>query len=341
MRMRRIAIAAVLLLGIYFVLANIAEVQQVVETLRRGDWRWLAMAAGVQLAWLLNVAVSFRALYRLLGLEERIERLTRIAAAAYFLNVIAPSMGMGGLTLFVVDGKRRGLPTGRITTAVALYYLYDYFGFLVVLILGLLILFRRNQLGPAEIVASGIFVATGIALSTIVALALRSAQNLGQVLATVGSTLNRLLRPLIRRDYLDLSRAHDFANDIGEGLRYLRRSPEGLLLPFGLALSNKALLISILFLVFLAFQQPFSVGTLIAGFSIGYLFLIVSPTPAGIGFVEGAMTLGLNSLRIPLAAAAVITLAYRGITFWLPLGYGMLSFHLVGQPARPPAHRSP
>jgi uncharacterized membrane protein YbhN (UPF0104 family) len=43
------------------------------------------------------------------------------------------------------------------------------------------------------------------------------------------------------------------------------------------------------------------------------------------------MTLALNSLRVPLAAAAVITLAYRGITFWLPLAYGMLAFRWVGR----------
>jgi len=96
-----------------------------------------------------------------------------------------------------------------------------------------------------------------------------------------------------------------------------------------LALSGKAFQVSILFLVFMAFQQPFSVGTLIAGFSIGYLFVIVSPTPAGIGFVEGILTLTLTSLRVPLAAAAVISLAYHGMVLWLPLSYGALSFRWI------------
>ena len=102
-------------------------------------------------------------------------------------------------------------------------------------------------------------------------------------------------------------------------------------MPAALALSSKALLISILFLMFLAFKVPFSVGTLIAGFSIGYLFLIVSPTPAGIGVVEGALTLALNSLNVSLGAAAVLTLAYRGITFWVPLLGGMLAFRWLSQ----------
>ncbi|MCX6070619.1 MAG: lysylphosphatidylglycerol synthase domain-containing protein, partial [Chloroflexi bacterium] len=79
-----------------------------------------------------------------------------------------------------------------------------------------------------------------------------------------------------------------------------------------------------------------SVGTLLAGYAIGYLFVIVSPTPSGIGFVEGAMTLALTTLRVPLAAATVITLAFRGITVWLTLLYGMVAMRWIGkQPSAP------
>ena len=97
----------------------------------------------------------------------------------------------------------------------------------------------------------------------------------------------------------------------------------------GARTSNKVLLICVLALTFLAFQTPFTVGTLVGGFSIGYLFLIVSPTPAGLGFVEGALTLALNSLRVQLGTAGVITLIYRAITFWYPLGIGALALRAL------------
>jgi hypothetical protein len=76
---------------------------------------------------------------------------------------------------------------------------------------------------------------------------------------------------------------------------------------------------------------------LVAGFSIGYLFLIVSPTPAGLGIVEGALTITLSSMYIPLEAAAVITLVYRGFTFWVPLLVGMIAFRMLGRPVPPSA----
>jgi glycosyltransferase 2 family protein len=79
----------------------------------------------------------------------------------------------------------------------------------------------------------------------------------------------------------------------------------------------------------MAFRVPFSAGTIIGGFAISYLFLIVSPTPAGVGIVEGVMPLALSSLRVPWSEAVVITLAYRGITFWIPLGLGAVAFRML------------
>ena len=46
--------------------------------------------------------------------------------------------------------------------------------------------------------------------------------------------------------------------------------------------------------MFFAFDVDFTPATVVAGFSIAYLFLIVSPTPAGIGIVEGVMTVALS-----------------------------------------------
>lgn len=331
--MKKLLLILVLGLGALFVLSRLAQLDQIGATLGRGDPRWLLLAAGLQGVWLVNVALSFRSIYRLLGIEERLPHLVQLAAAANFVNVVTPSMGMGGMAVFVLDGQRRGHPGGRVSTGVALYVLYDYLGFLAVLTLGLIVLFRRNQLNTPELIASAIFTLAALVLASLMLAAMRNGDRLEQLLTRAGGWVNRLLRPLLKREYLDLERARVFAREVGEGLRQARRSRTGMLLPAALSLSSKALLVAILLLIFLAFRQPPEIGTLIAGFSLGYLFQIVSPTPSGVGFVEGAMALGLGSLGVPGAAAAIIALSYRGVTFWLPLLYGMLAFRWVGRPA--------
>jgi uncharacterized protein (TIRG00374 family) len=244
--------------------------------------------------------------------------------------VVTPSAGMGGAAVFLAEARQRGKPVARVTTAAAMFILYDLIGALIVLALGLIVLFRRNQLASPELIAAGIMLAYALVLGGLLYLGMTTPVKLGNVLAWLSRGINRALRPFLHREYLHPARAHEFAEDLSQGLIEARQNPSSLLLPIALSLSSKALMITILFLMFLAFKQPFSVGTLIAGFSIGFLFTYVSPTPSGIGFVEGAMTLTLNSLLVPLAAAAVITLAYRAFTVWLTLLYGMAAMRWVG-----------
>jgi hypothetical protein len=54
--------------------------------------------------------------------------------------------------------------------------------------------------------------------------------------------------------------------------------------------------------------------------------LIFSITPSGVVFVEGAMAFFLERMGVPATNAWAITLAYRGITFWWPLSYGLIAF---------------
>jgi uncharacterized protein (TIRG00374 family) len=333
---RNLLLAVLLLLFVGFVITRAAEVQQIAAILRRGDARWLSLALFLQLVWLVNIGASLRAIFRALGAEEKILDLVVMATIVNLVSVITPTVGMGGMAYFISQSRRRGHPSGRATTAAVMYLVYDYFAALIVIGLGLIVLVRRHQLTQGEIFAAAFLAVYAGVLGFLLYLGMRSAERLGRALATMGTVGNRILRPILKRDRFDIRHAHEYARDIAKGSEAARRSPGGLLLPAALALSNKALLISILFLVFLAFRQAFSVGTLIAGYSIGALFAVVSPTPSGIGFVEGAMTLALRTLNVPLASAAVITLAYRGVTFWFPLvlGFAVLRWahRITGRP---------
>ncbi|GAB4578671.1 MAG: hypothetical protein Fur0022_14070 [Anaerolineales bacterium] len=331
--MRKFIVAVVFFFGVVFLLTNLAQVEAVVGTLQRGDWRFLALALVVQGFWLVNVAASYRAIYRALGIYEPLERLFLIAAAASFVNVVTPSGVVGGVTLFAAQAKQRGYSPIRVTLAGMINLLFEYAAILIVVVVGLIVLFRRNDLTGAEIFATGIVALLAGALTAILTLGMRSEAALARVLTSTARGVNQILRPFLRREYLSEERAHEFAHDAASGLIELRedfrKDPRTLAWPFALALSNRALLLTVFFLMFLAFKTPFSPGTLIAGFAMGYLFLIVSPTPAGLGVVEGMLTVTLSTLNVPLGSAAVITLAYRGFTFWFPLLVGMFALRFL------------
>ena len=324
--MRKFVFAVILLIGVIYVITRSADLQAIVETLQRGDWRFLFLALGVQLLWLTNVAFSFKAIYRILGIKVSVLDLLPVASAANFLNIVAPSAGVSGMAMFVTEARRRNYSPGKAAVAGALFLLFDYGAFMLVLALGLVVLLRRNHLDAGELIPSAALFGFFLVLATLLYLGARSAERLGQALVWMARQVNCLARPFIKRDYLSEKRAFEFAKDAAEGILAMIRQPDKMVAPTILAISMQVLLILVLFLSFLAFQVPVSFGTLIAGFSIGYLFLIVSPTPAGLGFVEGMLALTLRSMYVPFGAAAVITITYRGFTFWVPFFMGMLSF---------------
>ena len=331
--MRKPIFVAILLLGVFFVMTRMAEVEEILLTSQRGDWRFLLLALTAVFAWLFNVAISYKTIFQATGIEEKFTKLILLAAAANFVNVVAPSVGIGGMAVFITEARRRGYSTGRVTMAGVLYVLFEYAGFLCVLFLGLIVLIRRHNLNPAEVAATTLLLLISASIAAFVYLSMRSSQMLRKVMVWIARRINRLLWPFYHRPYLSEERAYGFAQDAAAGLLELRRNPQNLITPFGLALSNKTLLISILFFVFLAYKTPFSIGTLVAGFSVSYLFLIISPTPSGIGVVEGIMTLVLRSMYVPWGLAALITLTYRGFTFWLPLIFGLVAFRYISHGA--------
>ncbi len=224
-----------------------------------------------------------------------------------------------------------GTHLGEVMVAWATFLVFDYVGLLVAVTIALVVMFQHNNLGWMQITSSLILALIAAGISTMLILGMKAPKKLGVVLAWCARQVNKFSRLISRKDFLEVERAHSLADEISEGMQTLRAKPRDLIVPLLLTLSNKALLVLILALIFLAFNVEFTIGTLLAGFGLLYLFVIVSPTPNGIGVVEGLVPVYLSSLRVPFEAAAVVVMAFRGVTFWLPFLIGMVSFRFFSE----------
>jgi len=268
--MPKFLIVIILFLAITLIIFSFSELQRVVLTLQQADFWFVLLAVIVEAGWAFILGSIFHSLYSLLGMKEGKRRLTLLGLASTFLGVVT-STAVGGLAMFLADGRKRGHPSGKVTVAGALYLLLDYAAFFCLLAVGIVVLIRRNNLGPGEISASLILLAVAVALGAILYLAYKSPVALGHGLAGAARLINRLVRPFIHREYLSEARAHEFAGEVSGGLGSLPEKPRTLLIPFLLALLNKILLAVILMLCFLAFEVPFTAGTIVGGFAITYL----------------------------------------------------------------------
>jgi uncharacterized protein (TIRG00374 family) len=324
---RKVFLIVILLLAIAYIIFSLAELENILAALRQSRPLYLGVAVAVAAVLLVNTAATFWALYRLVGLQEIPRSLFLMVTAATFVNLITPSSGMGGMAVFYDEARRHDLSTGRVTVVAVLYVLYEYVALFAALAVGFVKLVQLGKLNTAEVLAVGFLLVVGITIATGLAVGYRSTVQLGKVLAWLAGAVNRLLHPFLHRDYLNVSSAYTLSDEMVDGLAALRGARPGeILLPLVFTVINKLLLILILALSFLALGTPVSAGTVVAGFSIGHLFVYASPTPSGIGFVDSILPLALNSLGVPFPRAVLVSLVYRAVTFWLPLVLGAVAF---------------
>jgi uncharacterized protein (TIRG00374 family) len=219
----------------------------------------------------------------------------------------------------------------------SLYAIYEYITLLMVVFLGFVTLFRRNQfsggMSGGEITAAVLLLGATVGFGLLLYIGYRSAERLGNLLARIAGWVNRLLFRFTKKEVWNPENARTLAMEVGEGVSAIEQSKGRLFRPFVFALANKVLLILLLTSIFVAFGVDFSLGTVVAGYGFCQLFFYVSPTPAGIGVVESLFPVILNMLRVPLASGLLITLLYRGITVWMSFGIGFWSFRKLQQNA--------
>ena len=194
-RMRKFIFALVVLLSVIYLLSRLSDLDAIFLTLQQGKWFFLLPAVFLQTVWQMNVGISYHTIYRLLGIHEKYNRLVRLASASTFVNVIAPVAGMSGISVFINDARDRHLSSARVMVGGALFLLFDYMGFMVVLIAGLGVLARRDVLTWPEITASIILAGGTLLLATILYLGMRSGKTLGAVETRLSRLVNHLLRP--------------------------------------------------------------------------------------------------------------------------------------------------
>ncbi len=329
--MRKIIQVIVIILAVLYVVVSFTQIQTIIETLRKGNLPFLLVAFLFELLCLFNATAVYRSIYELVGLHESRKIMFLMTTAATFVSMIAPSGGMSGMAVFIDTAKARKQSSGRVLVVGILYLLYEYAALLCIVLAGFVVLLRRGHLSAGEVSAAAFMFAIAVADAVILYLGYKSQHRLGRLLVGISTFINRLLHRIFHRDLINVDSAYNLSVEIAEGIKTIRGNPNKIMWPFLFALNNKAILIFVLAFVFMALNVPFSVGTIIGGFSISQLFYYVSPTPGGVGVVEGLFPLILTTLRVPFGKAMLITLTYRGITLWLPLLIGFFSFRIIQQ----------
>ena len=313
----------------WVVITRFTEIQKLLDVLGQGQWQWVLAAALLQALFFIVYAALYQAAFSTVEVDSRVADLIPVLLSSWFLNVVAPSGGASTAALFADDAARRGQSPVRAAAGAVLVLLAHFGSFVVVLTIGLLYLFGQHTLQLYHMIGAAVLLVFIGLLSGVLLLGVWQPMRLRSLLGWVQHAANRLADGLRRPAWLPAGWAEKIANEAIEASMAVVTYPQRVTRTLAVALVAHLVNLASLYALFLAFHQPIQFGPLVAGFAVGELFLIVSPTPAGIGVVEGVMVLVYNSLGVSTETAAVITLAYRGLSLWFPLFLGFFLLRRV------------
>jgi phosphatidylglycerol lysyltransferase len=314
---------------IWLVVSRFTEVEKLAQILAKGHWEWVLAAAASQAMYYLVFTGSYWSAFDTVEVKSRWLNLVPVTLSALFVNVVTPTGGTGGAALFVDDARRRGELPARAAAGTLLQLVSDFGSFTLILLIGLIYLFIQHDLQMYEIIAAVLLFLMIIGLTGVLVIGLWRPALMQRLLVWLQRLVNGVAVRLKRTNFLDETWAEHNTSEFSNAAVAISQHPLRLARTLLIALAAHLLDLLCLWILFNAFGQPIKAGALVAGYAMGILFWIVSITPQGVGVVEGVMALVYTSLHIPAEVATTVSLAFRGLTFWLPFFIGFLLLNRV------------
>lgn len=314
-------IALVLVLGAVFVYANRSEAPAAWDAALAAQPIFLAAAAGLTVLYMLNHAAFMFTSYRAVGLRVPYPAMLWLSLGSMFVNMVSKSGGMGGLALYLADGRRRSQSRAMVVTAYVLAALLGHVAFGALLVGALITLWVDGRLTGAELGAAAVFVVYIGVQAAIVLAAVRSKAALRTIHALPSRFFARLRR-LAGRPRAPSPPSHDEADELYDAVHLLGRRPKAMIAPAICALLVEILGVLTIWAVLRAFGQTVGLQAPLVAYAISVLFSIVGVLPAGIGFAEASLATVFTSFDVPGSAAAVAVITYRLFEVWIPFAIG-------------------
>ncbi|MEA2180989.1 MAG: putative heme transporter [Solirubrobacteraceae bacterium] len=302
---------------LYFVLPQLADLEDAGKKVGKGNKWWLAGAAAFSILSFGGYVMMFQGVFVRAGSRIDWRASYQITMAGLAATRLFAAGGAGGIALTAWALRRAGMPRRQVADKTLAFLILTYAVYMFALVVCGLGLYFGLLTGPAPFAITVIPALFGLAVIV-----------LGLVLSRVPPDLQRRLEGFAGRGGRLARLAQRLANapaafsaGIRESLCHVRERDPALL---G-AIAYWGFNIACLWACFHAFGDPPPWPVIIMGYYVGFLGNLL-PLPGGIGGVDGGMIAAFAAFGVPLALAVPAVLAYRVFAFWLPTIPGAVAY---------------
>lgn len=282
------------------------------------------VAIGLAVTGVVNRAGQYRSAHRVAAVPTSVREMLRISAAGYALNKVVKTGGVGGVALFVRNGRRRGQPAGSVLAACVVNSLGSQVGMLAVTTIALIALTVGSSTpGAWTVVAGGALLVLLAGLLTIVLVVLRSQALADRWYPRPFALARRASAKLGMNGPADPDPDH--LDRFFEMVDTVRNDPAAFLPVLGHAIASKLIGAGTLAAALLAVGADIDPGAVLVVYVLALAAAATTILPGGLGAVEATMTLALASYGVPTTTALAATIIFRLLDLWVPVLLGLLA----------------
>ncbi|HEY8581712.1 MAG TPA: lysylphosphatidylglycerol synthase transmembrane domain-containing protein [Capillimicrobium sp.] len=323
---RNVALGVLFVLSIvaflYFVLPQIAGLEDTWHRIERGDPWWLAAAAVFTVLSFGGYVILFRAIFDEPGAPRRLTAAEayQVTMAALAATRLFAAAGAGGLALQAWAMRRAGMPRRMVADRTLTFLFLQYVIYMLcLLIFGLGLYFGPDWLfsgnAPfAVTVVPAIFAAVLMTLAGLASLTPTDLQRRLEGFAKRGGRMARLAQRLA-------TVPATVSAGVRSSLAHVRERDPSIL---G-AVAFWGFNIAVLWASFRAFGESPTLAILVMAYFVGMLGNLL-PLPGGVGGVDGGMIGAFIAFGTSSSLAIVAVLTYRAFAFWLPTLPGIVAY---------------
>ncbi|MDO8444417.1 MAG: lysylphosphatidylglycerol synthase transmembrane domain-containing protein [bacterium] len=308
-----------LIVFLWLAVTRLDQTKNVLEILSTGRWYWIAPALICQLFFYPLYAHFISHVFRIFRLNQSWRQILPVYIASKFTDVALPISTFGKVAVFLRHSKRQNLSALNTGIGVSFVMLIEVSAFIIVALVSLLTLLIFGQSRAYLYVTLLILIlAVALVILYLISLAVYKRPPSRLVLWLI----KQIARPAGYKN-VQPSEIEGVFREIGTDVDKKQKQ-----IRTGLCLAISAHLINMLTLafVFLAFTGHLNILALLAAYTAGLLYTVVSITPQGVGVVETIMVATIHSFGFDIPTAAVVTLVFRSILYWLPVFAGFYFF---------------
>jgi uncharacterized protein (TIRG00374 family) len=299
---------------------------ELVVTMEGGSLIPLILAIVAQFGKYISQSYAYADAFKTVGEPSSKPReMLPLVFGSYFMNVIAPSFNTAGVMLVIDSARKRGIPTGRATSAALLMQISVITGFVVIMIVGFVVLQFAGHLSPLWFLLGMVMIFMVGAMMAIMYIGYKNQEALTNLLRPIERFANRLSRRFRKGKELE-PWVETVVESFSEAAGKIRENPRQAAKVFGFSVLASTFELGCFCLVGVAFGLD-SAPTLVGGYVVATLFSWVAITPQGVGVVEAMIVVALAASHVNATMGTAIALVYRGIVFWMPFAIGAVLIH--------------